>query len=231
MRRSFAARFSAIVGAVLVAASTVCAGGLDVDFGAEFHLGDDREMYFALAGHYYGRGGDEIRRVDRRLGHPDDVAVAFFLARRCEAGIDVVLDLRRQGLDWWQIGIRLGVSPDVWFVPVEREPGPPYGRAYGHWRNRKHGGHGERWRLSDEDTRNLVAVRILHEYYGVDVETAMRWRSDGTDLSTLMAREYRERHGRRHESDRSRSDASDGRHGKSDKGGKGRGRDKSGPPR
>ena len=52
--------------------------------------------------------------------------------------------------------------------------------------------------LSDLDARNLVAVRMVHEYYGVSVETAMQWRSSGSDLRVLMTNEYQKRHGKGH---------------------------------
>ena len=50
--------------------------------------------------------------------------------------------------------------------------------------------------LADADIRNLMAVRMLHEYYGVSAEVAMQWRSSGGDLRTLMAGEYNKRHGK-----------------------------------
>ena len=50
--------------------------------------------------------------------------------------------------------------------------------------------------LSDADVRNLVAVRVLHEYYGVSVEMAMEWRASGRNLRALVADQYRTRHGK-----------------------------------
>jgi len=50
--------------------------------------------------------------------------------------------------------------------------------------------------LTDEDAENLVAVRMLHEYYAVTVEVAMDWRSSGRDLRLLMSDEYSKRHGK-----------------------------------
>jgi hypothetical protein len=84
---------------------------------------------------------------------------------------------------------------------VTREPGPPYGHAYGRWK--QHGKRGaEKIALSDAEVRDLVAVRVLHEYYGVRAEVAMEWRASGKELQTLAAGEYRKRHGAKHPVDR-----------------------------
>jgi hypothetical protein len=105
------------------------------------------------------------------------------------------------------------VPVDVWFVPVRRDPGPPYGKAYGHWK--KHHKNPSAVRLTDADVGNLVAVRMLHEYYSVSVEVAMEWRSSGRPLSALMSDEYEKRHGKKPASPgKSKSKAAGKSHGK-----------------
>jgi hypothetical protein len=85
-----------------------------------------------------------------------------------------------------------GVPADVWFVPVER-PGPPYGKAYGYWR--KHGRDTRAYRIDDRSCRDLVAVRMMHDYYGIPAERAMDLRRDGRRIDSLVGDEYRTRHG------------------------------------
>ena len=169
--------------------------GLDVGFGAAVQIGDDTEVYLAVNSRYYDRDEQDIRRWHRQCGNPDDLAVALFIARHGGASADEVLILRGQGLAWWEIAVRIGVEPEVWFVPVARDPGPPYGNAYGRWK--KHGKHNAaKIALRDDEIRHLVAVRLLHEYYGVSVEVAMEWRASGRDLEQITAGEYRNRHGK-----------------------------------
>ena len=82
-------------------------------------------------------------------------------------------------------------------LAVDRDPGPPYGKAYGYWgkhrKNRRYV-----WRLTDGEIRDLVAVRMIHEYYGMPVEAAMDIRASGKNLTLLMAEEYGKRHGKGH---------------------------------
>jgi hypothetical protein len=49
-------------------------------------------------------------------------------------------------------------------------------------------------KFSDREARDLVAVRMAHEYYGVTPEVAMNWRSNGANVKTIMTREYHTRH-------------------------------------
>jgi hypothetical protein len=96
-------------------------------------------------------------------------------------------------MSWFDVGVRVGVPVDAWYVPVTVEPGPPYGKAYGYWRKHKKDPH-YAVRLSDRQCRDLVAVRMAHDYYGVSPQVAMDWRRNGTKVNVIMTREYRARH-------------------------------------
>jgi hypothetical protein len=68
-------------------------------------------------------------------------------------------------------------------------------------------------RFSDREARDLVAVRMAHEYYGVTPAVAMNWRSRGANVRTIMTREYRTRHredGRGDHDDRGRPNGDHG---------------------
>ena len=169
--------------------------GFDIDFGASVRLDDDTDLYFAVSSRYFNRDRDVVERWGRRYDNPDDLAVALFISRHSGVSLKAIFDLRREGRTWWDLGIRVGVPTDVWFVPVRRDPGPPYGKAYGHWKKHKHDKHNT-FILADTDLRNLVAVRMIHDYYGVSVELAMARRSGGTGLLALVSDEYRGRHGK-----------------------------------
>ena len=186
--------------ALLVVAGLAAPGaraGLDIDFGAAVRIGDDNDLFLSVSARYFDEDRRSIDRVAVRYRNPDDLTVALFVARRSGKSGDAIHRLRTEGLSWWDISVRLGMPVDVWFVPVQRDPGPPYGNAYGHWKNHKRNRH-HAVVLSDVDVRNLVAVRMLHEYYGVPVDVAMEWRSSGRDLRTLVSNEYGKRHGHKH---------------------------------
>lgn len=69
---------------------------------------------------------------------PDDLAVALFLAGRVGHDPVALFRMRHEGLSWWEIGMRIGAPTDAWFVPLDHNPGLPYGHAYGYrpkWRH------------------------------------------------------------------------------------------------
>ena len=193
--------------------------GIDIDFGVAAEIDDRTDLYFSISSRYFDQDRDTVSRWGARYRDPDDLAVVLFIRKHTGRSFDELYALRQQrGLTWWEIGVRFGMPADAWFVPVKRDPGPPYGKAYGHWKNHKHD-RGAPVVLSDADVRNLVAVRMVHEYYGVSVDVAMEWRSGGQDLRVLMTDEYEKRHGNPHDTTAVAS-------GKSSKPGKGHGRKK-----
>jgi len=179
-----------------VAALALCVpqarAAVDVAFGAAVNVNDNTSLFFGVSSRYFNREPRVVETWSQRVPDPDDLSVLMFLAARSGRSVDAVFAMRRTGLSWWDVSIRLGVPADVWFVPVER-PGPPYGKAYGYWR--KHGRDTRAYRIDDRSCRDLVAVRMMHDYYGIPAERAMDLRRDGRRIDSLVGDEYRTRHG------------------------------------
>ncbi len=194
MLRTISAVTALALACALGPAVTPAAAGVDVDFGANVRLDDNTDVFFSISSRYFDRDRAVITDWNRRFRDPDDLSVFFFIVKHSGRSPDFVFSLRSQGLPWWDVGARCGVPVDVWFVPVAVDPGPPYGHAYGHWkkwkRDRK-----TKMVVRDVDARNLVAVRMVRDYYGVPGDTAMKWRAGGRNVRTLMASEYVKRHG------------------------------------
>jgi hypothetical protein len=185
-----------LLGAVLAVAllAPQAKAGADVQFGASVNVNDNTSLFFGVSSRYFGREPRVVEDWGRRVPDPDDLSVLLFLSSRSGRSPDAVFALRRGGLSWWDVSLRLGVRPDVWFVPVQRHPGPPYGNAYGHWK--KHGRNGNAYRIDDRAARDLVAVRVIHEYYGIPADRAMDMRRRGQRIDRLVCDEYRTRHGK-----------------------------------
>jgi hypothetical protein len=169
--------------------------GIDIAFGARVPIGDDGNLFVNISSRYFERDPSVIQAWGRRFESPDDVAVFFWIVERSHKSADFVFSLRRQGLAWYEIGSRCGVPVDAWYVKIPSDdPGPPYGKAYGHYKKHKQNPD-HRVKLNDRQCRDLVAVRMAHEYYRIPAQTAMDWRRGGDDVRYIMNREYRQRHG------------------------------------
>lgn len=210
------ARMAGLASFVLLVAvfAAPAAAGVDIQFGADVVVDDRADLYISISAHYFDHEPRDVRRMAARYSDPDDLAVALFIMRHSGRDAETVWNLRRRGRTWWEIGLKLGVPVDLWFVEIRHDPGPPYGKAYGHWKNHRRD---DRYYmvLDDDDIRNLVAVRLVHEYYGLPVQTAMQLRAGGDNLRWIVSEEYGRRHGPGRRSARqtpSNADTDHGRH-------------------
>jgi hypothetical protein len=113
-------------------------------------------FHLVVAG-YFGVPQREVVFCQR--GVPDDeIPLAVFIAHRARVTPASVVDLRLRGKSWWDISVQFGLGPEVYYVPVNVVPGPPYGKAYGYYKKPRN-----QWRtivLSDADLLNLVNLRL-----------------------------------------------------------------------
>ncbi len=195
--------------------------GVDVDLGLSVPVGDDGRLWLDIASRHYDYDPVLVRGWAPRYADPDDFAVALFLARTSGRNPDVIFAMRSQRLSWWDIGLRVGVPVDAWFVAYDGDPGPPYGRAYGYWRKHQRN---PKYRviLNDRDCRDLVALRMAHSYYGVPPAQAMQWRRENRNVQRMMVNEYQHRHPGRDAAGPKGGDGN-GKKGKTKSGGHGKG--------
>ena len=151
-------------------------------FSVSAHIGD---FHVAVANYYHVPEREVIVIRERRI--PDDeIPVALFIARHAGVPWTRVVDMRLRGDSWWDISVRLGVSPEVYYIPVAVAPGPPYGRALGHYKNK----HRKQWStivLTDADVVNLVELRFLSEHYHVAPERIIEMRGHDRDFVAIHA--------------------------------------------
>lgn len=153
-----------------------------MDIGATIVNGDLRGFYLSL-GEYYQVPEREIVVIrDRHI--PDyDIPVVLYIAQRAHVAPGVVVDLRLAGNSWMDITLRFGLGPDIYYVPVQRVYGPPYGNAYGYYKKKRKDWH--TIRLADDDVVNLVNLRFISERYGHPPEEVMRMRSAGRSFVAI----------------------------------------------
>jgi len=202
----------AVLGMGLAVPASVA--GVDVSFGMNAPIGDDGNLFFSISSQYFNRQPQTVNDWGRRYPNPDDLAVFLQICSQTRKSPQLVDNYRSLGMSWYDIGVRIGIPVDVWYVPVAVEPGYPYAKSYKHYKKHKHDPH-YAMRLSDRQVRDLVAVRMAHEYYGVAPEVAMDWRRGGSNVQVIMTREYHSRHrGGGHDDHDSNRNDHDSHHGK-----------------
>jgi hypothetical protein len=141
------------------------------------HIGD---FHVAVSNYYHVPQREVIVVRERRI-RDDELPVVFFVAQRARVAPATIVDLRLRGLSWWDISVRYGIGPEVYYVPVAVAPGPPYGKAWGHYKKKPK----KNWNtivLSDDDVANLVHVRFLSDYYRIPPDRVIEVRGHQRDI-------------------------------------------------
>lgn len=164
------------------------------DVGFSLTNGNLRSFHLAI-GEYYRIPEREVIIIRERRIPEYEIPVVLFIAERARVAPAAIIDLRLAGRSWLDISLRYGIGPEVYYVPVERDHGPPYGKAYGHYK------HKHKWkevRLDDDDVVNLVNLRFLSERYRYEPEHIVRMRSEGHSFAAINDEIRHYRKGRKH---------------------------------
>ena len=150
------------------------------DFGIS--VGDEGvEGFYLSVGDYYKVPQKEVLVIRERKIPDEEIPVVLFLAKRAQVAPRSIIDLRISGKSWMEISIHFGLTPDIFYVPVKEVKGPPYGKAYGHFKKRSNND----WKsvtLGDDDVINLVNLKFNSEYYNCSPEEIIRMREKGEDF-------------------------------------------------
>ncbi|HYV84422.1 MAG TPA: hypothetical protein VFB49_00775 [Patescibacteria group bacterium] len=145
-------------------------------------VNDDARFFLNLTNEHYAVPEPTAVAVVKRCPRPqDDYPVVMLLARASGRSADAILSMRLHGAPWVDVFARCQVSPDVLFVGMDRDPGPPYGHAWGYWKKHDHGGDA-RAALSDVQITDLAKLQIVSGYYHVSPYTVVAERQRGSTI-------------------------------------------------
>ncbi len=188
------ARILAAACLALVAPVTFLWAGAAFDVSVGLPLGDDARLFLNVTNEYYAPPQEVATAIVRGCPHPeDDFPAVLLLARACGRPPGEILEMRLQGRSWADVMFAFHVSPSVLFVGIDRDPGPPYGKAWGYWRRHPHG----RLVVEDREFVELAKVRVASAYYHVPPARVIAERRRGVAVERYAAERHRERERRR----------------------------------
>jgi hypothetical protein len=171
---------------------------------------------------------DLHRAVHESLGLPEPMIVRLLEAGTPEEHLPVIghlshvlgqpaeaiADLHRRHVSFLDIATRFGRGPEIFYVPMEADPGPPYGKAWGYYKKTPRA----RWntiRLSDVEVVDLVNLKLCTDHYGVTPDRVVKLRRQGKsfDAIHLDLAQATGKHGKGPKGDRGRGAGGHGRHG------------------
>jgi hypothetical protein len=157
-----------------------------VDFGVSVADGKLRSFYLAVSDYYRVPGREVVATKERYRLRDEELPVIYFLAARVREDPSVIIDLRIQGMSWLDITFHYGLTPEIYYVPVTvKKVGPPYGKAYGHYKKYRPKKEWKKIVLSDYEVIDLVNLRFMSEHYQLKPEVVMEMRSLGKNFVTI----------------------------------------------
>ena len=208
--------FTAAILLIMSAVSTKA----DVSIGVSADDDGIKSFYMSIGEHYKVPEKEVIVIREQKIPD-DDLPVIFFIARHATVEPSVVVKLRLAGKSWMDITTHFGLSPAIYYVAFDNDPGPPYGKAWGYYKNHKK----DDWktiRLADNDVVNFVNIKFMSERHGYSPHEVIKMRENGQGFAKVNAKiknHKREKHNKQH------SDADKPGKAKSSKG-EGKGKDK-----
>lgn len=161
-----------------------------VNLGVSIEDGKLTGFYLAVK-EYYRVPEKEIVVVRQRHIPDEEMPVVFFIAKRAAVSPSSIIAMRLKGRSWMEITLQFGLDPEIYYVPVRREvSGPPYGKAYGHFKHghkHKRGKREDRYRasLGDDDIVNFVNLKFMSEHYKLQPEDVIEMRSRGRNFVSI----------------------------------------------
>ena len=192
----------------------------DVSIGLSANDDGIKSFYLAIGEQY--RVPEKEIIVVREKNIPDnELPVVFFIASRAHVEPGVVVKLRGEGKSWIDITLHFGLSPAIYYVAFEKDPGPPYGKAWGHYKKHKR----EEWksiRLGDDDIVNFVNIKFMCDRHGYTPDQVIKLRDRGESFVYVNSKIKNQKE-EKHKQSKQHADAE--KSGK-DKSSKGKGKDK-----
>ena len=169
-----------ILSALILTALMIQPISAGVDIGLSLNENGVKEFYLAI-GEHYNVPEKEIMIVRKKHIPEEELPVVFLIASKAGAKTQVIINMRLQGKSWMQITRHFGLSASIFYVEIKSKPGPPYGKAWGHFKNNKK----TKWkeiRLTDADVVNFVNLKFIANHYGHSPDEVIDMRVKGRNF-------------------------------------------------
>lgn len=168
---------------VLLAVGLFGIARADVNIGVSADETGIKEFYLAIGDHY--RQPEKEIIVVRDRGIPDEeLPVVFYLASRAGVSPTAIIKLRLGGSSWMDITFHYGLTAEIFYIDLGKDPGPPYGKAYGHFKKMPR----KKWGkivLADPDIVNFINLKFLSSHYGYSPNQIISMRSKGQSFTRI----------------------------------------------
>ncbi|HZN03908.1 MAG TPA: hypothetical protein VFD06_10020 [Candidatus Polarisedimenticolia bacterium] len=188
-RRSRSTALRLLATALLFAAAAPAAhAGVFYDASLALNISDDARVFLNMTNRHFGTPEPQAVSVLNRCPRPEsDYPVVELFARLSGRRADVIVAWRQKGLPWSEVMVRLQIPADRLFAGLDRDPGPPYGNAWGHWKKGQRGrGKKEPVTFDDVTIADLARLQIASAALRVSPYTIIEERRRGVSVERFV---------------------------------------------
>lgn len=161
----------------------------EIDFGISATDEGIESFYLSISDHYKVPQ-HEVKAVHARHIPDEELPVVFFFATHAHVSPSTIIDLRLRHKTWNEISVHYGLTPEIYYVPVENKKFDPYsgqhhGKAYGHYKNQPHKKDWRKLKLSDSEVVDLVNLKFMSEYHQYAPEKIIQMRGKGKKFHVI----------------------------------------------
>jgi len=182
-------------GMALLFSVGVARAGVGFDVAVGMNLNEDTRIFLNVTNQTW-RPAVATTLIQGCADPEDDFPVIAFLSYHSHRSPSFILNLRREGYVWSDIFFQLNVQPSVLFVGIDRDPGPPYGKAWGYWKKHYRAGARQRYRISDRDIVGLVKVQTASRHFGASPFAVIDAQRGGRRPEIYTANRWKQKNGR-----------------------------------
>jgi hypothetical protein len=144
-------------------------------------VSNDSQYYLNLAVRSYNYPRADIEPALPHLHRVEsELPVILLVAHASGRPVGFISSLRGQGLSWATVFERVHVPCDILFRGIDKDPGPPYGKAWGSWRAKS-------YRFTDDEIVGLANVQTARRVTGMSAYAVAHARGEGKTVAAIVA--------------------------------------------
>ncbi len=147
----------------------------DTSIGVSVDENGIKGFYLSIGSHFDVQENNIIE-VKKHSIPDEELVIVYFFAKHAKVEPKRVVNLRLKGKSWMEVSILLGLSTDIFYVKFEKDPGPPYGKAYGHYKNKPNKKKINKLTFSDAEIVNIFNLKFVSSVNGCSVEKVIKLR-------------------------------------------------------
>jgi len=124
-----------------------------------------------------------VQALERGL--PDvELPVVGMIAVHASVPVAQVVDLRLGGMSYYDMTRHYELSPEIYRVPFDDDPGPPYGNAWGYWKKTPRA----QWRthrMADAEIVDYANLKLVVDHYHVAPVEVVSYRKAGKGYAAI----------------------------------------------